>query len=142
MCRLMLPVAAILLMTQHTAAPDTASGKVVRQEGQASFFQAGQDGNTQTKSGEPVDPQGYTAASRALPLGNVATVTNQKTGKSADMRINDQEPTRTDRIIDVSEQAARDFGMEEAGVAPVMIEAYPNRQQDPQVQSQLESAAR
>jgi rare lipoprotein A len=142
MRKLMVPIAAILLMTQQTAAQNTGSSTVVRQEGQASFFQAGQDGNTLTKSGEPVAPQDYTAASRDLPLGTVATVTNQKTGKSVDVRINDRGPTRTDRIIDVSERAAHDLGMEEAGVAPVVIKADPSRQQDPQVRSQLESATR
>jgi len=141
MRKFMLPIAAILLMTQQAAAQDTKPAKVVRQEGQASFFEAGQDGNTRTKSGEPVDPQGYTAASRDLPLGTVATVTNQKTGKSVDVRINDRGPTRPDRIIDVSEQAARELGMEDAGVASVVIEADPSKQQDPQVRSQLESAA-
>ena len=141
MRKIMLPIAAILLMTQQAAAQDTKPAKVVRQEGQASFFEAGQDGNTRTKSGEPVDPQGYTAASRDLPLGTVATVTNQKTGKSVDVRINDRGPTRPDRIIDVSEQAARELGMEEAGVASVVIEADPSKQEDPQVRSQLESAA-
>ena len=138
---LMLTITAILLTTQQVPAQETTSGKVVRQEGQASFFEAGQDGNTLTKSGEPVNPQGYTAASRDLPLGTIATVTNQETGKSVDVRINDRGPTRTDRIIDVSEQAARDLGMEDAGVAPVVIEANPSKQQDPQVRSQLESAA-
>ena len=138
---LMLTIMAVLLTTQQIAAQEATSGKVVRQEGQASFFQAGQDGNTLTKSGELVDPQGYTAASRDLPFGTVATVTNQENGKSVDVRINDRGPTRTDRIIDVSEQTARGLGMEEAGVAPVVIEANPSRQQDPQVRSQLESAA-
>jgi rare lipoprotein A len=138
----MLTITAILLATQQAAAQEPKSGKVVRQEGQASYFEAGEGGNTRTKSGEPVDPQGYTAASRDLPLGTVATVTNRETGKSVDVRINDRGPTRPDRIIDVSEQAARDLGMEEAGVAPVVIEADPSKQQDPQVRSQLESAAR
>ena len=141
MRKFMLAITAILLTSQYVAAQESMSGKVVRQEGQASFFEAGQDGNTRTKSGEPVDPQGYTAASRDLPLGTVATVTNQKTGKSVDVRINDRGPTRPDRIIDVSEQAARELGMEEAGVASVVIEADPGKQQDPQVRSQLESAA-
>jgi rare lipoprotein A len=137
----MLTITAILLTIQQVAAQESKSGKVVRQEGQASYFEAGEGGHTRTKSGEPVDPQGYTAASRDLPLGTVATVTNRETGKSVEVRINDRGPTRTDRIIDVSEQAARDLGMEEAGVAPVVIEADPGKQQDPQVRSQLESAA-
>jgi rare lipoprotein A len=142
MRKFMLAITAILLTSQQVAAQESTSGKVVRQEGQASFFQAGQDGNTLTKSGEPVNPQGYTAASRDLPLGTVATVTNRETGKSVDVKINDRGPTRPDRIIDVSKQAAHDLGMEEAGVAPVVIEADPNKQQDPQVRSQLESATR
>jgi rare lipoprotein A len=141
MRKFMLAITAILLTSQHVAAEESSSGKVVRQEGQASFFQAGQDGNTLTKSGETVDPQGYTAASRDLPLGTVATVTNRETGKSVDVKINDRGPTRTDRIIDVSKKAAHDLGMEEAGVAPVVIEADPSKQQDPQVRNQLESAA-
>jgi rare lipoprotein A len=138
---LILPIAAILLMTQQSDAQDARSGKTIRQEGQASYFKAGQDGNTQTKSGEPVAPQDYTAASRDLPLGTVATVTNQKTGKSVDVRINDRGPTRPDRIIDVSERAARDLGMEETGVANVVIEADPSKQPDPQVRSELEATA-
>src|SRR5690349_17369901 len=113
MRKLMLAITAILLTSQQVAAQESAqgsaSGKVVRQEGQASFFQAGQDGNTVTKSGEPVNPQGYTAASRDLPLGTVATVTNRETGKSVEVKINDRGPTRTDRIIDVSKQAAHDL---------------------------------
>ncbi|UEM25082.1 septal ring lytic transglycosylase RlpA family protein (plasmid) [Skermanella mucosa] len=140
MRKLMLPIAAILLTTQPLAAQE--SSKVIRQEGQASYFQAGEGGNTLTKSGEPVNPQGYTAASRDLPLGTVVTVTNRETGKSVDVRINDRGPTRPDRIIDVSEQAARDLGMEEAGVAPVTVEADPGRQDDPEIRSQLESAVR
>jgi rare lipoprotein A len=139
---LILPIAAILLMTQQSDAQDARSGKTIRQEGQASYFKAGQDGNTQTKSGEPVAPQDYTAASRDLPLGTVATVTNQKTGKSVDVRINDRGPTRMDRIIDVSERAARDLGMEETGVATVVIEVDPSKQPDPQVRSELEATAR
>ncbi|UEM06898.1 septal ring lytic transglycosylase RlpA family protein (plasmid) [Skermanella rosea] len=140
MRKLMLPIAAILLGTQPLAAQEPS--KVVRQEGQASYFQAGEGGNTLTRSGEPVNPQGYTAASRDLPLGTVVTVTNRENGKSVDVRINDRGPTRPDRIIDVSEQAARDLGMEEAGVAPVTVEADPGRQDDPEIRSQLQSAVR
>jgi rare lipoprotein A len=142
MHKLLQYIGAFLLMTQLAAAQDAKQGKVVRQEGQASYFEAGQDGNTKTKTGEPVDPQGYTAASRDLPLGTVATVTNRETGKSVEVRVNDRGPTRPDRIIDVSEQAARDLGIEKTGVAPVVIEADPSKQQDPEVRSQLEAISR
>jgi rare lipoprotein A len=80
-----------------------------------------------------VDPEGRTAASRDLPLGTQATVTNRQTGQSTEVRVNDRGPPRTDRAIDLSRQAARDIGMERSGTAPVRIEADPARQPDPAV---------
>ena len=52
-----------------------------------------------------------TAASRDLPLGSKAKVTNEKTGQSTDVRITDRGPSRKDRKIDVSRKAADDIGM-------------------------------
>jgi rare lipoprotein A len=141
MRKLFLPITAILLLTQQATAEDTKPGNEIRQQGQASYFRAGEDGNTLTASGEPVAPQEHTAASRDLPLGTVVTVTNQKTGQSTEVRINDRGPTLPDRIIDVSEQAARDLGIEEIGLAPVIVEADPDKQQDPEIRKQLEQMA-
>jgi rare lipoprotein A len=141
MRKLLLPIAAILFLGQQAVAQDGKSGTIVRQEGQASYFEAGEGGNTLTKSGEPVKPQSHTAASRDLPLGTIVTVTNKETGRSAEVRINDRGPTRPDRIIDVSEQAARDLGMEKTGVAPVVVEVDPSKQEDPEVRAQIESMA-
>ena len=50
--------------------------------------------------------------------------------------------TTVEREPVASEQAARDLGMEEAGVAPVTVEADPGRQEDPEIRSQLQSAVR
>jgi rare lipoprotein A len=92
------------------------------QQGQASFFNSGQDGHSKTASGKPVEPDKNTAASRDLPLGSEATVTNKKTGQSTDVEITDRGPVRKDRQIDVSRKAADDLGMTKSGTAPVTVQ--------------------
>jgi rare lipoprotein A len=92
------------------------------QEGQASYFNGGQNGHSTTASGKPVQPDQNTAASPNLPLGSHAKVTNERTGKSTDVEVTDRGPTRSDRQIDVSKKAAGDIGMKKSGTAPVKIE--------------------
>jgi rare lipoprotein A len=91
------------------------------QEGQASYFSGGQSGHTKTASGAGVNPQANTAASRTLPLGSEATVTNERNGKATQVTITDRGPTRTDRVVDVSKAAAKQLGMEKSGTAPVKV---------------------
>jgi rare lipoprotein A len=96
------------------------------QQGQASYFDKGVNGHTKTANGEPVQPNENTAASPNLPLGSKAKVTNQKTGKSTDVRITDRGPVRKDRTIDLSKKAAGDVGMQKQGVAPVTVQPEGN----------------
>lgn len=110
----------------------------VQQNGQASYYSAGQSGHTKTANGDKVDPSSNTAASRDLPLGTKATVTNKTTGKSTDVAITDRGPVRPDRKIDLSKKAAGDVGMTKTGTAPVTIKADPAQQTDPGVKQQLE----
>ncbi|HYC02407.1 MAG TPA: septal ring lytic transglycosylase RlpA family protein [Azospirillaceae bacterium] len=114
---------------------------VFRQEGEASFFRAGEGGNTKTASGEPVDPQGMTAAHRTLPLGTKATVTSPETGKSVEVTINDRGPARTDRVIDISERAATELGIDKLGVAKVTVEADPAKQDSAEARQALTAMA-
>jgi rare lipoprotein A (peptidoglycan hydrolase) len=58
-------------------------------------------------------PASDSAASRTLPLGTVAAVTNLETGRTATVRIRDRGPYRTDRILDVSPRTAEELGMGE-----------------------------
>lgn len=92
------------------------------QQGTASYYNSGVNGHTQTKSGEPVNPNTNQAASPNLPLGSTAKVTNKKTGKSEDVRIVDRGPTRNDRVIDLSKKSAKDLDMQKSGTAPVKVE--------------------
>jgi len=64
-----------------------------------------------TASGERFDPSGYTAAHRSLPFGSKVRVTNERTGDSVVVRINDRGPFTRSRVIDVSQAAARELGL-------------------------------
>jgi rare lipoprotein A len=49
-------------------------------------------------------------------------VTNEKNGRSVEVRITDRGPYGGGRVIDLSEAAARTIGIIDAGVARVRIE--------------------
>jgi rare lipoprotein A len=84
-----------------------------------------------------------TAASRKLPLGAKAKVTNIETGKSADVKINDRGPAPKGRVIDVSKRAANQLGItKEDGLAPVTVEAKPADQPTPELKEKVEQSAR
>ena len=101
---------------KHTA---TATGGI--QRGMGTYMGKEMQGGA-TASGERYDRHKYTAAHRTLPLGTRVRVTNTKNGHSVEVRINDRGPYGAGRIIDVSEAAARDLGMIQAGVVPVTVE--------------------
>jgi rare lipoprotein A len=73
-------------------------------------------------NGAPMNPRGNNAASRTLPLGTVAQVTNVATGKSAIIRIEDRGPYIKGRIVDLSPSTAREIGItRHIGVAKVVV---------------------
>jgi peptidoglycan lytic transglycosylase len=61
--------------------------------------------------GRPMDPDGDNAASRTLPLGTRARVTNLDTGRSAVVTIRDRGPYVKGRIVDLSPATARAIGI-------------------------------
>jgi len=135
-------MAAFMLAATTAAAQPKSADTPVTQQGQATYFNGGQDGHTKTANGEPVQPDQNTAASRTLPLGTNATVTNKTTGQSTDVHVNDRGLVRQDRVIDLSNKAAGDVGMKKTGTAPVVVKADPNKQQDPSVKQKLLDQAR
>jgi rare lipoprotein A len=74
-----------------------------------------------------MDPQGANAASRTLPLGTTAKVTNIKTGQTALVVILDRGPYAKGRILDLSPATARkigitrDIGIARVAVAPIAV---------------------
>jgi rare lipoprotein A len=64
----------------------------------------------------------HNAASKTLPLGTIAKVTNLKTGRSAVVKIQDRGPFVKGRIVDLSPATARAVGLTaKEGVAPVEV---------------------
>lgn len=100
------------------APPEDRSGRP--QKGVASFYGAREAGRP-TATGEPLKLGEMTAASRTLPLGTQAKVTNTDTGKSVEVRINDRGPYVDGRVVDVTPKAADALGMKESGTAPVQV---------------------
>jgi len=99
-------------------AGQTPTGKT--QTGKASYFHPSLAGK-ETASGKPAAPRRMTAASRTLPLGAKAQVTNLETGKSVAVTVEDRGPYAKRRIIDVSPKAAEQLDMKEDGVATVQV---------------------
>ena len=84
------------------------------QSGVASIYSGGL-----TANGEHASPKGLTAAHRTLPFGTRVLVTNQRTGRSVVVRINDRGPFVHGRVIDVTPAAAHALGF--SGLAPVTL---------------------
>jgi rare lipoprotein A len=88
------------------------------QSGKASWYGPGFQGR-RTASGEVFNTREMTAAHRSLPFGTRVRVTNQRTGLSAVVRINDRGPYAHGRIIDLSRASAEAIGL--SGVASVSL---------------------
>lgn len=86
--------------------------------GIASFYWQDQ----MTANGERFDKTAMTAAHKTLPFGTRVRVTDQASGRSVVVRINDRGPFKPGRVIDLSQAAAQRLGMHSRGIAPVKIE--------------------
>lgn len=129
-------VTAFLLCLSVPAAAE----KTVVEHGEAARY-AKELAGRKTASGEAHDSDALTAASRTLPLGSKATVTNKRTGKSVDVRINDRGPFGSKkRIIDLSPAAAKKLGMgAHSGTTHVKVEARPSSQPTAALKRQIEA---
>jgi len=99
----------------------SVTGPALAQCGGASWYGPGFHGKT-AASGERFDENAMTAAHRSLPFGTVVKVTDQRTGKSINVKINDRGPFHKGRIIDLSKAAACKLGFRNAGTTSVCIE--------------------
>jgi rare lipoprotein A len=75
-----------------------------------------------TANGEVFDKNRLSAAHPTLPLPSRVRVTNLENGKSIELRVNDRGPFVDDRLIDLSQAAARELGFEEKGLALVRVQ--------------------
>jgi rare lipoprotein A len=90
----------------------------IASQGIASFYTEDQ----QTASGEKFDTHDLTAAHPTLPFGTRLRVTNEATGRSVTVRVNDRGPYVPGRVVDVSHSAAEALGMVGSGIAKVKLD--------------------
>jgi rare lipoprotein A len=106
-------------LSPSVKAPLDRSGK--KRVGKASFY-AHMFAGRKMADGKMMNPQHDNAASRTLPLGTTAKVTNLETGKSAFVTIQDRGPYVEGRIVDLSPATAREIGITpRQGVAKVEV---------------------
>ncbi|MFO1066964.1 MAG: septal ring lytic transglycosylase RlpA family protein [Geminicoccaceae bacterium] len=75
-----------------------------------------------TANGEVFDKNRISAAHPTLPLPSLVRVTNLENGRSVVLRVNDRGPFVDDRLIDLSEAAARELGYQRTGLARVRVQ--------------------
>jgi rare lipoprotein A len=127
------PVAAVASAAVASAAGDPAAGAPApapkppidrsgkKRIGKASFY-ADRFGGRKMADGKIMSLHDSNAASRTLPLGTTAKVTNLETGKSALVTIQDRGPYVSGRIVDLSPATARSIGLSKRkGVTKVEV---------------------
>ena len=100
---------------------DTRGRPVFTETGMATWYHA--HGHTGA-DGVRYEGSAPTAAHKTLPLGSTVRVTDLDTGQSTLVRITDRGPFAKGRVMDLSEVAAKEIGMYQAGVARIRLEAY------------------
>ena len=89
--------------------------------GHASYYARSLAGRRMA-DGTPMNPNDDNAASKTLPLGTRALVTNLENGRQAVVTIQDRGPYVAGRILDVSAATARQLGIgRRDGVAKVAV---------------------
>src|SRR5487761_2492944 len=106
-------------MSGCAARPNITSEKT--QEGIASYYSNDFQGH-RTADGEVFDNSKFTAAHRSYPFGTIVRVTNLATDATVEVRINDRGPVKQERLIDLTQAAAKALGIIRAGLGRVRID--------------------
>ncbi len=96
---------------------DRSGGK---QAGKASYYAGKFQGRTMA-DGSKFEQSANVAASKTLPIGTTAKVTDVTTGKSAIVTVRDRGPHVGGRILDVSPSVAQRLDMTHHGVDKVVV---------------------
>jgi rare lipoprotein A len=110
---------------KHAKTPPPPAPVGYTEEGNASWYGNPFHGR-RASNGEIYDMYKLTAAHRTLPFETMVRVTNLNNGKTTTVRITDRGPFVDNRILDLSQAAAREIDSIGAGVVPVRIEVLGN----------------
>lgn len=111
--------------SKRTKMPQEPAPVGYTEEGNASWYGNPFHGR-RASNGEIYDMYKLTAAHRTLPFETMVRVTNLNNGKTTTVRITDRGPFVDNRIIDLSQAAAREIESIGPGVVPVRIEVLGN----------------
>ena len=95
-----------------------ASGR--KQKGRASYYSP-HFAHRKMADGQSMNPQSNVAASKSLPLGTTAKVTNLQNGRSATVNVQDRGPYARGRVMDVSSSVADQLDLKKHGTALVEV---------------------
>lgn len=113
--------ARALGIREDEKAPAAAAKKTAVLRGRASWYGREHQGH-RTSNGERFDRNKYTCAHKTLPFGTKLRVSNPENGESVVVRVTDRGPFRHQRILDLSEVAARPLGIVTHGAVSVVAE--------------------
>ncbi len=91
-----------------------------REKGGASYYDR-RFANRKMADGRRMNPNANIAASKTLPLGSVAKVTNLNNGKTATVKIEDRGPYVNGRVVDLAPKVADELDLKRNGVAAVEV---------------------
>jgi len=115
------PNVATVRHSDVSDAPRTPDGRDAPRTMVASYYASVLEGNP-TASGEPYEPERYTAAHKRLPLGTELRVAYG--GEAVKVVVNDRGPFVRGRDIDLSLAAAEEIGLIGPGTAPVRVTVF------------------
>lgn len=91
-----------------------------KEKGRASFY-ARNFAYRRMADGRRMNPNANVAASKTLPLGTTAVVTNLENGRTATVTVQDRGPFVDGRVVDLSRKVASELDIRKQGVAPVVV---------------------
>lgn len=124
---LALAISAANAAPADAAKADPAAGRTSVETGVASWYGPNFNGR-RTSNGEIYDKERLSAAHRTIPFGTYLLVKNLDNGSSVVVRVNDRGPFAKNRVIDLSEAAARIIGMIPTGTARVSLTVVPEEE--------------
>ena len=91
-----------------------------KQRGKASYY-AAHFAAQRMADGRTMNPNTDIAASKTLPLGSVAKVTNLENGRTATVKVEDRGPFVDGRVVDLAPKVAAELDLKRRGVVPVEV---------------------
>lgn len=127
-------IISILFLFLRNIGVENNPVKKYSEVGYASFYAEDFHGK-KTASGELFNMTDYSAAHRTLPFGTYLRVINLKNNYNIIVRVNDRGPYAKNRIIDLTEGAARRIGSYNRGIVRVKAEEVDLLQLTPELDS-------